>query len=65
MLWRVFCLPFNDGNCWSIRLTIHYPRLANDSVATKLLPAPRKIPGRTLMNDSGLISIWRQVIWIV
>ena len=65
MLWRVFCLPFNDGNCWSIRLTIHYPRLANSSVGIKLLPATCSILGRTLMNDSGLISIWRQVIWIV
>ncbi len=44
---------------------IYCPRLANPSVGIKLLPATCSIPGRTLMNDSGLISIWRQVIWIV
>lgn len=44
---------------------IYCPRLANPSVGIKLLPATCSILGRTLMNDSGLISIWRQVIWIV
>ena len=44
---------------------IYCPRLANSSVGIKLLPATCSILGRTLMNDSGLISIWRQVIWIV
>ena len=44
---------------------IYCPRLANDSVGIKLLPAPRKIPGRALMSYSGLLSIWRQVIRVV